>query len=150
MLSYTKGKIDAIIQLFIIHNTISKAHDLKISCWSKVHRRNLLHQKPAELVIQIHNKTGCLFIIDKRIEGVIISVLTSISIVHGFKPQSGQTRDYVIGICWFSAEHAALSSKSKYWLAEKQNILSEGDDMFIRGLLCQWTGTINIQRSMLV
>jgi hypothetical protein len=27
-----KGKIDAIIQLFIIHNTISKAHDLKISC----------------------------------------------------------------------------------------------------------------------
>jgi hypothetical protein len=63
------------------------------------YRRNLLHQKPAELVIQIHNKTGCLFIINKRIEGVIIIVLTSISIVHGLKPQSGQTRDYVIGIC---------------------------------------------------
>jgi hypothetical protein len=39
--------------------------------------------KPAELVIQIHNKTDCLFIIDKPIEGVMISVLASISIVHG-------------------------------------------------------------------
>ena len=79
--------------------------------WSKVHRRNMLHQKPAALVIQVHNKTDCLFIIDKRIEGVMISVLASISIVHGFKPRSGQTRDYVIGICWFSAEHTDLRSK---------------------------------------
>ena len=46
----------------------------------------MLHQKPAELVIQIHNKADCLFIIDKPIGGVIISVLASISIVHGFKP----------------------------------------------------------------
>ena len=150
MLSYAKGKIDAIIQLFIIHNTISKAHDLKISCWSKVHRTNLLHQKPAELVIQIHNKADCLFIIDKRIEGVMISMLASISVVHGCEPRSGQTRDYIIGICCFSAEHAALGSKNKYWLARNQNNVSEWDDMFIRGLLFQWAGTIKIQLSMLV
>jgi hypothetical protein len=59
----------------------------------------MLHQKPAELVIQIHNKADCLFIIDKRIESVMISMLASISIVHGFKPRSGQTRYYVIAIC---------------------------------------------------
>ena len=46
----------------------------------------------------------------------------------------GQTKDYKIGICCFSAEHAALRSKSKDWLSRNQNNVSEWSDMSIRGL----------------
>ena len=42
-----------------------------------------------------------------------------------FEPRSGQTKDYKIGICCFSANHAALKSKSKDWLAQNQNNVSE-------------------------
>ena len=38
-----------------------------------------------------------------------------------FKPWSGQTKDYKIGICCFSAKHAALRRKSKDWLAQNQD-----------------------------
>ena len=36
---------------------------------------------------------------------------------HEFEPQSGKSKNYEIGICCFSAEHAALRRKSKDWLA---------------------------------
>jgi hypothetical protein len=36
-------------------------------------------------------------------------------------PQSGQIKDYKIGICCFSAKHAALRGKSKDWLARNQD-----------------------------
>jgi len=49
------------------------------------------------------------------IGGVIISMLASHVVDYG--PQSGQTKDYEIGICCFSAKHAALRRKSKDWLA---------------------------------
>jgi hypothetical protein len=39
----------------------------------------------------------------------------------GFESRSGQTKDYKIGICCFSAKHAVLRSKSKYCLARNQN-----------------------------
>ena len=48
-----------------------------------------------------------------RINGVRVSVLASSVVYRGFKPRSGQTKDYKIGICCFSAKHAALSRKSK-------------------------------------
>ena len=48
-----------------------------------------------------------------RISGVVVSVLASSVVDCGFKPQSGQIKDYKIGICCFSAEHAALRRKSK-------------------------------------
>ena len=38
-----------------------------------------------------------------RISGVIVSVLTSSAVDHGFEPWFGQTKDYKIGICCFSA-----------------------------------------------
>jgi hypothetical protein len=38
----------------------------------------------------------------------------------GFEPRSGQTKDYKIGICCFSAKHAALRRKGKDWLARNQ------------------------------
>jgi hypothetical protein len=38
-----------------------------------------------------------------RISSVIVSELASRVVDHGFEPRSGQTIDYKIGICWFSA-----------------------------------------------
>jgi hypothetical protein len=67
----------------------------------------------------------------------MVSVLASSAVDHGFKPLSGQTKDYKIGICYLSAKHAALRSKSKDWLARNQNNVSEWGDMSIRGLLFQ-------------
>jgi hypothetical protein len=64
-----------------------------------------------------------------RIGGVMVSVLTLSAVDCGFEPASGQTKDYEILICWFSAKHAALRRKSKDWLAQNQDGVSEWDDM---------------------
>jgi hypothetical protein len=50
----------------------------------------------------------------------------------GFEPRSGQTKDYIIGICCFSAKHAELRRKSKDWLTRNQNNVSEWSDMSTR------------------
>ena len=63
---------------------------------------------------------------------------------------AGQTKDYKIGICCFSTKHAALRSKSKDWLAQNQNNVSEWSNMSIRGLLIQWASTIKVQLIVLV
>ena len=69
---------------------------------------------------------------------VMVSMLTLNAIDRGFKPQSGQTKDNKIGICCFSAKHAALRRKSnKDWLAPNQNNVSEWSNRSIRGLLFQ-------------
>ena len=72
-----------------------------------------------------------------RIVGEIVSVLASTAIDHGFELRSGQPKDYEIGICCFSAKHAALRRKSKDWLARNQNNVSKWCDMSTRGLLFQ-------------
>ena len=79
------------------------------------------------LIPRIHN----------RIVGVMVSVLASSAVDRGFDPRSGQTKDYKIGICCFSAKHAALRRKSKDWLARNQNNVSEWSDMSTHGLLFQ-------------
>ena len=56
---------------------------------------------------------------------------------RGFESRLEQTKDYEIGICCFSAKHAALRSKSKDWFARNQNNVSEWGDMSIHGLLFQ-------------
>jgi hypothetical protein len=48
-----------------------------------------------------------------RISGVMVSMLALSVVGRGFKPQSGQTKDYAIGICCFSAKHTVLMRKSK-------------------------------------
>ena len=69
----------------------------------------------------------------------------------GFDPRSDQAKDYQIGICCFSAKHAAFRRKSKDWLARNQDNVSEWDDMSIRGLLFQRASTMQkIQLSVLV
>jgi len=60
---------------------------------------------------------------------------------RGFEPWSGQTKDYQIGICCFSAKHAALRRKRKEWLARNQDNVSEWGDMSIHGLLFQSAST---------
>ena len=67
----------------------------------------------------------------------MVSVLASSAVNRGFEPRSSQTKDYEIGICCFSAKHAALKKKSKDWLARNQNNVSEWGDMSICGLLFQ-------------
>ena len=54
---------------------------------------------------------------------------------RGFEPRSGQTKDYKIGICCFSAKHKAYKKKRADWLA--RNIVSERNEMSIRRLLFQ-------------
>jgi hypothetical protein len=46
-----------------------------------------------------------------RIGGVVVSVFASSAVDRGF------IMDYEIGICCFSAKHAALRKKGKDWLA---------------------------------
>ena len=76
------------------------------------------------------------------IGGVMASVLASSVVDHGFEPRSGQTKDYKIGICCFSANHAALRRKNKSWLARNLGNVSEWGDMSICGRLFQWASTI--------
>jgi hypothetical protein len=85
-----------------------------------------------------------------RIGGVMVIVLALSAINCGFEPRSGQTKDYEIGICCFSAKHTALRRKSKDWLARNQNIVSEWSDVHTCRLLFQWASTIKIQLSVLV
>ena len=75
------------------------------------------------------------YIFMNRISGVMVSVLASRVVDRGFEPRLGQTKDYKIGICCFSAKHAALRKKSKYWLARNQDNVSEWCDISTRGLL---------------
>ena len=67
----------------------------------------------------------------------MVSVLASSAVDRGFEPRSGQTKDYTIGICCFSAKLAALWRKSKDWFAGNQNNGSEWSDIFTRGLFFQ-------------
>jgi hypothetical protein len=80
--------------------------------------------------------------LQNHIGGVIVNVLASSAVDRGFEPRSGQTKDYKIGICCFSAKHTALRRKSKDWLGRNQNNVSEWSDMSTCGLLFQWTSTI--------
>jgi hypothetical protein len=77
--------------------------------------------------------------------GVLVSVLVSSALDRGFEPGSGQTKDYAICICCFSARHASLR-KSKDWLARNQDNLCEWCDMSFRRLLLQWASTMKKQR----
>ena len=73
---------------------------------------------------------------DKCIGGVMVSMLASSAVEHGFEPQSGQTKHYKIVFC-LSAKHAALRRKSKDWLARNLSNVSEWSDMSTCGLLFQ-------------
>jgi hypothetical protein len=48
-----------------------------------------------------------------HISVVMVSVLSSSVVDRGFESQSGQTKDYEIGNCCFSAKHTALKDKDQ-------------------------------------
>ena len=75
-------------------------------------------------------------------------MLASSMVNCGFAHWSGQTTDYKIGICCLSAKHATLRSKSKDWVAQNQDNVSEWGDMSINGLLFQWASTKNPTKSV--
>ena len=62
-----------------------------------------------------------------HIGGVMVSVLASSEVYFGFEPRSGQTKDYKICICCFSAKHAALRTG----FARRQDNVSEWGGMSI-------------------
>ena len=92
----------------------------------------------------------CHLIGTNRIGGVMASALASSAVDRLFEPLSGQTKDYTIGMCCFSAKHTALRRKNKDWLARIHDNVSEWGDMTIHRLLFQWTSTIKLQLGMLI
>ena len=62
-------------------------------------------------------------------------MLASSSVDRVFERWSGQTKDYNIGICCFSAKYAALRKKEQR-LVGSDNV-SKWSDMSTRGLLFQ-------------
>ena len=54
----------------------------------------------------------------------MVSMFASFAIDRGSESWSGQSKDHKIGICCFSAEHAALRRKSKDWLVQNQDNVS--------------------------
>ena len=55
----------------------------------------------------------------------MVSALASSAEDRKFEPWSGQTKDYNIGICYFSSKHTALRRKTKDCLARYQENVSE-------------------------
>jgi hypothetical protein len=66
---------------------------------------------------------------------VFVDATNSMTVDHRFEPRSGQTKDYKIGICCFSAKYAALRRKT-CWLGIRI-MFSDWADMSIRGLWFQ-------------
>ena len=67
----------------------------------------------------------------------MVSMFTSSVGDREFEHWSGQTKDYKIGICCFSAKHAAWRRKSKDGLARNQDNVSEWGDMFMYWLFSE-------------
>jgi len=95
-----------------------------------------------------HAMNTSLYCEANRISGVMV-ILSSV-VDRVFESRPGQTKDYNIDICCFSANHAAFRRKSKDWFARNQDNVSAWGDMSIRGMLFQWASTIQIQLSVLV
>ena len=65
----------------------------------------------------------------------MVSAIVSSAVDRGFELRSAQTKDYEIGICCFSARHAALRRKNKDCLARNQDNGSKCGGLYIRGLV---------------
>ena len=102
------------------------------------------------LVLYMHHVIIFIYIFFSYIDGVMVSVFASSVVDRESEAPSGQTKDYEIGICCYFAKHAALRRKSKDWLAQNQDNVSDWGDMSIHGLLLQWASTIKIQLIVLV
>ena len=88
----------------------------------------------------------CIYQLDS-IDVVMSRVLASSAIGSRFEPRSGQTKDYKIGICCFSAKHAVLRSKSKDGLTRNKDNVFRVDRVTCLHIDCCfcWANTIKIQ-----
>ena len=68
------------------------------------------------LLLHLHILYQYFSCILNHIDGVMVTVLALSAVYRGFELQSGQTKDYEIGISCFSVKHAALRRKRKHWL----------------------------------
>ena len=94
-------------------------------------------KKNSELLLRIIHVIRQLHMACNCIGGVMVNMLTQSGFDHGFMSQTDQTKHYKIGICCLSTIQAALSSKSKHWLAQNQDNVSERSHMSTSGLLFQ-------------
>ena len=62
--------------------------------------------------------------------GVMVGVLATSALDHGFQPRLGEIKDYEIGICCFSAKHATLSIKSRLVSSESRLCVGEGRHVY--------------------
>ena len=98
-----------------------------------------LHKKISICLGRKHVEGPIVFfsLILNHIGCIMVNMLPKSAVDRGFEPRSGQTKDYRIGICCFSAKHAALRRKSKDLLARNQDKVSGWSDMSIHGMLLQ-------------
>jgi hypothetical protein len=89
---------------------------------------------------------------DDHIVGVMVSVLVSSAVDHGFEPHSGQTKDYKIDICCFFGKHAALRSKilvcsesGECVRVEGHNITRTGFENIICHTRCEYANNYTIE-----
>jgi hypothetical protein len=81
----------------------------------------------------VYRYIGCqYYFVQERYNVINLGVMVCM-----LEPRSGQTKDYEIGICCFSAKHAALRRKSNDWLTRNQDNVSEWGEISIHGLLFQ-------------
>ena len=83
-------------------------------------------------------------ITDNLISGIMVNVLASSVVDRGFKPRSGQTKNYKIGVCCFPTKHAPLRRKNKDWLARNQYNVSKWGNISTRGLLVYYKADLII------
>ena len=69
----------------------------------------------------------------------MVSMHVSSAVDREFEPRSNHSKDYEIGICCFSTKHAALWRKSKEWLVQNRDNVSEWSDMSTFELFFQCT-----------
>jgi hypothetical protein len=67
----------------------------------------------------------------------MVSLHVSSAVYRVFETRSGQTKDYLIGIFCFSANHASPRRKTKDWLAHNKNNVLEWRIMPTPELLLQ-------------
>ena len=70
--------------------------------------------------------------------------VASSAVDHMFNLRLGQTKGCKLAICCYSADHAAVMSKSKDGWSRNQDNESEWGDLSTHGLLFQWACTLKI------
>ena len=65
----------------------------------------------------------------------MVGVVALCAVDRGFEPQSGQTKDYKIGIILLLLHSSSNKEKEQSWLSRNQDNVSKRCSMSTRGLL---------------